>query len=113
MEIDESLVIRDANGTPKIVLTARSVLSTISIIGDDRAEIHLEAGDGRLGVRFRDSSGEESLAVVASDEGTVVMLRDDQSRTRVRLSSARPSMKTTCSVTNIEGEETTVFELPL
>lgn len=107
MEVsDTSLIIRDRCGKPRITLSANDKVPSISLIGDDRSELLLEAADGYCRIRFRDRSGADVALVSASTEGAGVSVFDVDSRAVARIEFNRMSrMINICSVGS-DGEVT-------
>jgi hypothetical protein len=75
MDIQGGIVIRDEKGTPRIVLSADSRLSTISLTADNGAEILLEADQRCVRIRLRRAGSVPVAVVGAGEEGVGVWAR--------------------------------------
>lgn len=85
MDIEESLVIRDRAGQPKIVLSANERLPFISLGGKGEAEIHLEIDGGSPRITMRRPSGTPSAVIASREEALSIIAFDIEGRRRAQL----------------------------
>jgi hypothetical protein len=113
MEIEGELVIRDAAGNPRIVLSAQEQVSLISLNGapSDRSEVLLEASDRGVRIRMRRPDASESVVIGTSDGGLGITLFDEGSLPRIALHLA-PSLTGALTVRDKAGKVIKSVELP-
>lgn len=86
MDVEGCLVIKDAHGIPRIVLSADERSPRIILAGKDRSELVLEMEDDSARVRFRRRTGVDSVVMSSKDDVVSIVMFDESGKTTCILS---------------------------